>query len=201
MQSKKRYKDLLSEKQFLRVAERARQLTGTQLVSIQYDESELIFKTLSATRKGVYYEERIKITSLQEHQDMEYMRAMVANSKLLSAEKKEAKLMGMSPVLATKGLDKALRNSTLKISCTCPAWHYWGYKYYAWRQGYGLMRENRYPKVRQPSQRGYVCKHLYVVLQIYPFIANTVAKKLKTAGIVKDSVENARRVKKENAKK
>ena len=44
-----KYKNLLSERQFLKVAARARALHGTNLVAIFYKDNELIFKTRSGT--------------------------------------------------------------------------------------------------------------------------------------------------------
>lgn len=61
----------------------------------------------------------------------------------------------------------------------CPAFHYWGYKYMAYKRGYGIQKEFRRPRVRNPYQQGYLCKHLFSALIIYPFIAGTVASRLK----------------------
>lgn len=43
------------------------------------------------------------------------------------------------------------------LSHNCPAFLYWGFKYIAWKKGYGLIPEYRRPKVRNPNQRGFVC--------------------------------------------
>lgn len=63
------------------------------------------------------------------------------------------------------------------IVSNCPAFHYWGYKYKAWRMGYGLEKELRRPVIRNPHEQGYVCKHLYLVLQTFPFYAKQLASK------------------------
>lgn len=39
----------------------------------------------------------------------------------------------------------------------CPAFLYWGFKAMAWKNGYGLEKELRMPRVRNPHQQGYVC--------------------------------------------
>lgn len=39
----------------------------------------------------------------------------------------------------------------------CPAFLYWGFSYIAWKNGYGLQKETRVPRVRNPHQQGYVC--------------------------------------------
>lgn len=61
----------------------------------------------------------------------------------------------------------------------CPAFLYWGFKYMAWKNGYGLEKEIRVPRVRNLHQQGYVCKHLYQCCMVYPFISKTVAMKMK----------------------
>lgn len=63
------------------------------------------------------------------------------------------------------------------IVSNCPAFHYYGYKYKAWKMGYGLEKELRRPIIRNPFGKGYVCKHLYLVLETFPFISKTLASK------------------------
>lgn len=60
----------------------------------------------------------------------------------------------------------------------CEAFTYWGFKYIAWRKGYGIYKETRRPKVRNPHQKGLICKHLYCVLHMWPLLAKTVARKM-----------------------
>lgn len=64
------------------------------------------------------------------------------------------------------------------IVSNCPAFHYWGYKYMAWKRGYGIQKEVRFPYVRNPHERGFLCKHLHFVLSIFPFITPQVASKM-----------------------
>lgn len=59
----------------------------------------------------------------------------------------------------------------------CPAFLYWGYKYMAWKGGYGIEKETRRPVVRNPYERGHLCKHLFLVLQIFPFMTKAIASK------------------------
>ena len=65
------------------------------------------------------------------------------------------------------------------VVSNCPAFLYWGFKYLAWKKGYGLEKELRRPRVRNPHQKGFVCKHLYLVMQLYPFLAKSLASKFK----------------------
>lgn len=51
----------------------------------------------------------------------------------------------------------------LKVSCTCPDMRY-RFSYKAWTEGYGIKKERRFPKIRNPLLKGSVCKHLLAVL-------------------------------------
>ena len=62
------------------------------------------------------------------------------------------------------------------IVSNCPAFAFWGYKYKAWKLHYGLEKELRRPIIRNPYGKGFVCKHLYLVLQTFPFISKNLAK-------------------------
>jgi hypothetical protein len=67
---------------------------------------------------------------------------------------------------------------------------YWGYRYIATRKGVVApgYAERRPPKVRNPLQRGIMCKHLALVLSILPFNASTIAKEFNDYFIEKDKV-------------
>ena len=148
------YKKLLSERQFLKVQQRARELhKGTNLTSIFVKEQMVMYKTRSSeyADNGVTYTQRLYI------EDASFEN--VINAKNF------------------KELEKIMLNGGLKVHCNCPAFHFWGYKYKAWKLGYGLEKELRRPVIRNPFSKGYVCKHLYLVLETFPFIAKTLASK------------------------
>lgn len=154
------YKDLLSEKSFLRVQQRARALMrdGTQLVAILYSEHELIFKTASQTYgKRVMWTQRVSL----EDCTLE----MIENCK------------------SFKDVETLLKNSKLKVYCDDPSFLYFGYKYLAWKRGYGLEPEHRRPVIRNPHEKGFLCKHLYLVLQLFPFYSKALASKFRTWAI------------------
>jgi hypothetical protein len=148
------YKRLLSEKQFLQVQRRARQLIkGTNLLSIYVKEQTLVYKTQSA-----------------EYEDNGYI-----YTQRLFLEK--ASFENIVNAKSFKEIEKLMLDGGLKVSCDCPAFHYWGYKYKAWKMGYGLEKELRRPVIRNPHGQGYVCKHLFLVLQTFPFYAKELASK------------------------
>lgn len=149
------YKKLLSEHQFLKVQQRARELMrdGTNLDSIYVKEQTVMYKTHSSNygENNIVYTQRLYI--------------------------EEASFENVINAKNFKELEKIMLDGGLKIHCNCPAFHYWGYKYKAWKLGFGLEKELRRPIIRNPLGKGYVCKHLFLVLQTFPFIAKTLASK------------------------
>lgn len=53
-------------------------------------------------------------------------------------------------------------NSEVLVFCTCPAFLYWGSKYWSTQDGYNIKvhLENRPPYTRDPHKKRYVCKHV-----------------------------------------
>lgn len=147
------YRDLLSERQFLKVQQRARELDrGTNLDSIMVKEQMLMYKTRSSEfdDNGIVYTQRIFV--------------------------EEASFENIIKARNFNEIEKIMKDGGLKVHCNCPAFHFWGYKYKAWKMGYGLEKELRRPIIRNPYGKGFVCKHLYLVLQTFPFISKNLAK-------------------------
>jgi len=150
------YKRLLSEKSFLKVQLRARALmqNGADLLAIYYAEKRLVFRVASGT-----YGKRVIYTVTLELDDADLANLQAAKRHL--------------------DVEAILKTTNIRVHCTCPAFHYWGYKYMAWKRGYGLEKEVRRPVIRNPHEQGYVCKHLYLVLSLYPFWVKSLASKFK----------------------
>ena len=53
----------------------------------------------------------------------------------------------------------------IKISCTCPAFLYKGYKYITYKRQVGLNKETRPPVKTNPNQEGMACKHIVAALE------------------------------------
>jgi len=49
----------------------------------------------------------------------------------------------------------------------CPDFLYKGFKYMGYTKGYGMYKENRYPKIRNPKLEGTVCKHMLAVFSVF----------------------------------
>lgn len=144
------YRTLIGNKTFLRVQQRAREISSVSLKEVKYYGRELVFVVPSASGSGTY-ETRVMVEDLDRR-----------------------KTGGMQPA----EINAIIRNSNLRVSCNCPAYTYWGFKYISTKDGYGLTVESRYPAIRNPKLRGYVCKHLYSALQVYPFITNEIRQAL-----------------------
>lgn len=60
---------------------------------------------------------------------------------------------------------KSVLDGNLKISCTCPAFLYQGYKYISYKKQVGIDKETRAPNIKNPNQIGLACKHILVALE------------------------------------
>lgn len=59
---------------------------------------------------------------------------------------------------------KSAINGNIKLSCTCPAFLYHGYRYIMWKSQSGIDREIRSPDNTNPNKEGMACKHILVAL-------------------------------------
>lgn len=62
-----------------------------------------------------------------------------------------------------KSLKSAL-NGDIKVSCSCPAFLFQGYKFITYHAGSGIERETRSPDKTNPERHGMACKHILVAL-------------------------------------
>ena len=108
---------------------------ATQYVSVS-SKGVITFVTSSGTSASKSWTQRVQMLDLD---------------KLLAKHKDKKKPMEIVR-LALKG--------NIKLNCNDPSWLYWGFKYKAYVRGYGMNRETRFPKIRNPQLRGTVCKHL-----------------------------------------
>lgn len=143
------YRTLISEKSFLQVQKRARGI-GVNLVSVDYKNFELHFRTESTRIKGLYYDEIVQFSQLSPED-----------------------------ILEGKNLAQLLRSAKIKVYSSDPSFLYWGYAYIATKKGYGLYPERRRPSIRNPHLYGYCGKHLYAVLMTLPFITPKIGKMMK----------------------
>lgn len=96
-----------------------------------------------------------------------------------------------------KSLKSALQ-SDIKISCTCPAFSYQGYKYITYKKQSGIDKETRAPNITNPEQKGMACKHIIVALdqmksdysKIYDMMKAQIPKQQQTQTSNKDVKNN-----------
>lgn len=88
----------------------------------------------------------------------------------------EAKDINKFKEFQRKDIVKLLVEGDISVFCDCPDFLYKGYKFQAYHLDYGIFREDRFPKIRNPNLEGALCKHLLAVMTIYPKCFNKIAK-------------------------
>ncbi len=72
-----------------------------------------------------------------------------------------------------------LWQGNIKLYCTCPSFLYWGYQWLLTVLDASIYPEQREPRVRNPTHRGIVCKHMNRVLRVLPFYSGRIAGAMK----------------------
>ena len=68
----------------------------------------------------------------------------------------------------------------IRLHCTCPSFLYYGFNYILTVLDSAIWPEERKPVVRNPNDRGVVCKHLRRVLQVLPFYSGDISTALRS---------------------
>lgn len=69
----------------------------------------------------------------------------------------------------------------LLLSCTCPAYLYFGYKYILTQLDTNEADdEHRFPKIRNPKLQGVMCKHCYAAMRVLPNNWTSIAKDISS---------------------
>ena len=71
----------------------------------------------------------------------------------------------------------------------CPDFHY-RMKYAAYHLGYGIFREDRYPKIRNPNFDYVLCKHLICVLKVLGLNWTMISRDMKNTKFYKRKAED-----------
>lgn len=77
---------------------------------------------------------------------------------------KKGKKVPLSMEDAIEMFKKNNHKLDILVYCDCPSFLYHGYAYIATKLGFGVKREMRPPRIRNPRLKGSVCKHLVAVL-------------------------------------
>lgn len=120
--------------------QRSRKLS-TKYMGIMNTRGWITFQTRSQFTRGKHYNQYIKLLDMK---DIESVRD-----------------------LNKRDIMRLMLAGDLSVHCTCPDFQYSGAKYMAYQMGYGIYKENRFPKIRNPRLEGSVCKHLALVLSAF----------------------------------
>lgn len=153
------YKQLKSEApKYLHIKEKFKNNPGMKYKGAKKDGT-IKFQTPSFTEPGKSYDQKVKLLDL----------------KNLIKEYKGKK--------SRTEIVKMAVNGDIAVDCTDPSWKYWGFKYKGTKEGYSIGRETRFPRVRNPKLEGALCKHLYIGVNILPFIVSRITKSLNKLGV------------------
>lgn len=119
------YKRLLTEKQFLRVAQRARRITGIHIVSIDYNHEEVKVVCNSGTHQGVTWTQRIQLVDLVDHKHFEQVKRDLEepdkSKRDFAKQAKRAMVQNYKDPILGKSLEKAIQDTPIKVHCNCLA--------------------------------------------------------------------------------
>jgi hypothetical protein len=139
---------------FLKQRVRANALEGVRLKG--FDENSLIFNIKSSQHKdnNITYLNQFKINDWD---------AFIDETEFSPIDR--ARLM--------------MLQGDLMLHCTCPSFLFWGYQYLLTQIDAAIVPEDRPPNVRNPKQRGIVCKHLNRALRSFPFFTSDFARHIR----------------------
>lgn len=152
------YKKITSmiDENFLQQRIRAAALEGVQLSSINDELGEMIFFVKSSLyrRNSTIYANTVRF---KEWNDV--------------VDETDLNPIGRARLLMFDG--------NLELNCTCPSFLYHGYRFLLTRNDASIFDEPRPPIVRNPRQRGIICKHMNRVIKAFPFYASDLAAHIK----------------------
>lgn len=151
------YKELamLIDPNFLRQGIRAAELKGPELMGFDEDTMQFLVPSSENDKNAIKYLCSIKFDDWD---------AIGGDSELKNAKEKALML---------------LWTSNIRLNCTDPSFLYWGYQYLLSVLDASINPETRKPVIRNPRERGIVCKHLNRVLRVLPFYNGQIASEFK----------------------
>lgn len=155
------YKNLVQMSDSKRKA-RAKKLR-TRYMGVTPARGWIKFSTESQRIRGKYYTQYIK---LSEAKDMKYFKEF--NSREIV---------------------RLFMNGDIQVFCSCNDFRY-RLRYAAYHLGYGIFKENRYPKIRNPNFDYVLCKHLICVLKVWGMNWTSIAKDMKNTKFYKRKSED-----------
>lgn len=146
---------------FLNQKVRAAALEGVKLSSIDDENGEMVFMVKSSEHNepnkrgtGLIYANSVRFVEWKDVVDEEDMKP-IERARLL------------------------MFDGNLQLNCTCPSFLYHGYRFLLTKHNASIFPEPRPPEVRNPQQRGIVCKHMNRVIRSFPFHSGKLAAHIK----------------------
>lgn len=145
---------------FLSKKRRVRELgaVGSSAVVDRFvrQSSTIYYKTASSifSQNGLVYEQGVKLLELP-------------------------RTLGDDNLSLQQAVREAVFEGDVRVFCTCPAYHYWGFKFIDSTIDAAIRREGRFPVIRNPGLKGTLCKHLHQALQVLPFNAGFIMKEVR----------------------
>jgi len=125
------------------------------------------FKVHSGTKSTTWYENYVHWKNI-----VDVIKDKCADRRLWKADK--------SGVDRSKLAREVFYNTDIEIFCICPAALYWGAAYTLTQMGAKYTEpENRRPRVRNPQQKGCLCKHAAQLFEVLPAYIGTMAAYLR----------------------
>lgn len=125
-------------------------------------EGVIKYKTTSGTTPGKFWDQEVYLEDLPDVvQILEEDKNFTARDAI---------------ILALRG--------NVKVYCNDLSFKYYGWQYMAWKRGYGLRPETRFPKKRNPNLTGETCKHLLSVFRVLPMDWSKIVRDMRAKGII-----------------
>jgi len=136
-------------------------------IRLEGTEDELWhFKIHSGTKDSVWYDAYLKFKDIDST-----LVKVIRDRRLWIGDK--------SRIDRRKMARKFMDIVDIQISCSCPAFLYWGSAYILSLGKYDAKHTNpelRAPKKRNPKQYGAFCKHLQTLMKVLPFYTDTMMR-------------------------
>ena len=114
------------------------------------------FRIESSSKPGKYFQMAVRFDEFSE----------IMNDPELSTARKKAFALVKGPM------------SSFRVHCTCPSYRY-HYQYVATNKGDAIAPQKTPAVIRNPANRGAMCKHLDLLTDVLPFNAMRFVKAIK----------------------
>lgn len=159
---------------------------------VRLDDIELglwKFKVHSGTDPNLWYDCPMHFKELENK-----ITELVRDKRLWTKDKSRIDLRKLA--------GEVLNKIDLQVSCSCPAFLYFGQDFILSKDKYDAKfgrPERRPPRVRNPRQYGALCKHLHALFKTIPFYRSTMARYLTNfyGDLIKDMEAEARKEREE----